>query len=82
MTLTSYIWVFFRVQQVVTFDCEKDVSHQRLCASVGVRHYPSVLFVGHGSYHASDPVSVKLLGAAAVPDRTVMYKVRFERREV
>lgn len=61
--------------QVATFDCEADVSHQRLCAAVGVRHYPSVLFVGHGSYHASDPLSVKLLGAADVPARTAMYKV-------
>jgi len=60
--------------EVVMFDCEAAPEHQKLCASVGVKHYPSVLFAGHGSYHAADPLSVALGKVAkGLPPRTVMY---------
>jgi hypothetical protein len=58
---------------VVLFDCEATTDNQRLCAHVGVEHYPSVLFVGYGSYRRNDPVRRRLLGKKAVPERTVMY---------
>jgi hypothetical protein len=58
---------------VVTFDCEATTDNQRLCAHVGVEHYPSVLFVGYGSYRRNDFMRNKMLGKKVVPERTVMY---------
>ena len=59
--------------ETVLFDCEATIDNQRLCAHVGVEHYPSVLFVGYGSYRRNDFMSNKLLGKKRVPERSVMY---------
>jgi len=74
--------------ELAAFDCEADAAHQALCARVGVKHYPSVLFVGHGAYHAASAVGGGgggllrrlggwLLGRAAAPavppPRAVLY---------
>jgi hypothetical protein len=46
------------------FDCELNVAHSELCHAAGITHYPTLLFVGSGPYHDTDPLTKTLLGAA------------------
>lgn len=44
------------------FDCESKTSHKTICAAAGVTHYPTVMYVGRGSYYDTDPVTSAVLG--------------------
>jgi len=44
------------------FNCELNAQHTRLCDASGVTFYPTLLFVGAGTYVDSDPVTSLLLG--------------------
>jgi len=44
------------------FDCERDAQHAMLCSAAGVKHYPTVMFIGSGPFHDTDPISKALLG--------------------
>jgi hypothetical protein len=45
------------------FDCELNNQHIQLCKALSVTYYPTLLFVGSGPYHATDPVTGAILGA-------------------
>jgi Thioredoxin. len=47
------------------FNCELNQKHTRLCDAAGVTHYPTLMFVGAGPYHDSDPVTSAILGSKA-----------------
>lgn len=39
------------------FDCELNVAHSELCQAAGITHYPTMMFIGSGPYHDSNPFS-------------------------
>ena len=47
------------------FDCELNLAHSELCQAVGITHYPTLLFVGSGPYHDTDPLTKTLFGKRA-----------------
>jgi len=47
---------------MAVFDCEQDKRHMQLCSAAGVLHYPTLMFIGDGTYHDSDVVTRTLLG--------------------
>ena len=47
--------------------------NRKICAYMGVQHYPSVMFLGHGSYMVNDPISRFFWGSQRAPERTIMY---------
>ena len=47
---------------MAVFDCERDARHMQLCSAAGVQHYPTLMFIGDGTYHDSDVVSRTLFG--------------------
>lgn len=47
------------------FDCELNVAHSELCGAVGITHYPTLMFIGSGPYHDTDPVTKVFLGKRA-----------------
>ncbi len=44
------------------FDCEQNKKHVELCTAAGVRAYPTIMFVGSGTYHDTDWFSRAILG--------------------
>lgn len=63
------------------FNCELNEQHTRLCDAAGVTHYPTLLFIGAGTYHDTDMISKAVRGdKAAGPygvskiDRTVKFQ--------
>ena len=48
------------------FDCERDADHMALCRAVGIKAYPTIMFVGSGPYHDSDPLTAKFGGKSKV----------------
>lgn len=46
------------------FDCESKTVHKTICTAAGVTHYPTLMYVGRGRYHDSDPVTSALGGKA------------------
>lgn len=49
----------------VLFDCESSDAAAQLCTDVGVKHYPTVMYLGAGPYYASDFVTRALFGEKA-----------------
>lgn len=62
-------------------DCELNEAHAMLCEKIGVTHYPTMMFIGSGPYHDTDPItrtlfgkkSAGIMGAAPVPN-TVKFQ--------
>jgi hypothetical protein len=46
------------------FDCELNTAHDQLCKALSITHYPTLLFVGSGPYHDTDPFTKTLFGKA------------------
>eukprot|EP00521_Asterionellopsis_glacialis_P007102 CAMPEP_0195284888 /NCGR_PEP_ID=MMETSP0707-20130614/2924_1 /TAXON_ID=33640 /ORGANISM="Asterionellopsis glacialis, Strain CCMP134" /LENGTH=558 /DNA_ID=CAMNT_0040344295 /DNA_START=141 /DNA_END=1817 /DNA_ORIENTATION=- len=44
------------------FDCEKDYQHMQLCTAAGVNSYPTMMFIGAGPYHDTDPLTAAIAG--------------------
>jgi thiol-disulfide isomerase/thioredoxin len=44
------------------FDCEKNTKHMELCVAVGVKAYPTMMYVGSGEYYDTDPLTSTLVG--------------------
>ena len=44
------------------FDCEWNYQHAELCKALEITHYPTLMFVGAGPYHDSDPITKTILG--------------------
>lgn len=63
------------------FNCEQDYQHSQLCNKAGVKSYPTMLFIGAGPFHDTDPFtsivgkdrSAGPAGAAKLP-RTVKFQ--------
>eukprot|EP00545_Synedropsis_sp_CCMP1620_P007543 CAMPEP_0119015850 /NCGR_PEP_ID=MMETSP1176-20130426/11686_1 /TAXON_ID=265551 /ORGANISM="Synedropsis recta cf, Strain CCMP1620" /LENGTH=436 /DNA_ID=CAMNT_0006969173 /DNA_START=8 /DNA_END=1321 /DNA_ORIENTATION=- len=63
------------------FNCELDYQHVQLCAKAGITSYPTMLFIGAGPFHDTDPFtsivgkdrSAGPAGAAPLP-RTVKFQ--------
>ncbi len=47
------------------FNCELDNQHTKLCDAAGVTHYPTLMYVGAGRFHDSDPVTSAIAGSKA-----------------
>lgn len=47
------------------FNCELDKQHTRLCDAAGVTHYPTLMYVGAGTYYDTDPLTSAVLGSKA-----------------
>jgi thiol-disulfide isomerase/thioredoxin len=47
---------------MAVFDCEFSAKHSQLCNAAGVQHYPTLLFIGDGTFHDSDVLTRTLLG--------------------
>lgn len=45
------------------FDCELNNAHTKLCNVLGVSAYPTLMFVGSGPYHDTDPFTKMLFGS-------------------
>jgi hypothetical protein len=54
------------------FNCEEDSESERICSLVGLQHYPSVLYVGHGSYYPNNVIS--FFDTSTIPEKTILYK--------
>mmetsp|Transcript_7257 Transcript_7257/g.11448 ORF Transcript_7257/g.11448 Transcript_7257/m.11448 type:complete len:411 (+) Transcript_7257:71-1303(+) len=63
------------------FDCELNLEHAELCTAAGVMLYPTLLFIGSGPFHDTDPITRIVgkdraagpSGAATIP-RTVKFQ--------
>lgn len=44
------------------FDCEQSASAADLCSKAGVSHYPTILFIGAGTYHDTDVITGTVMG--------------------
>lgn len=44
------------------FDCEINNAHIQLCTALSITHYPTLLFIGSGTYYDTDPITSILLG--------------------
>lgn len=47
------------------FDCELNLAHSELCKAAGITHYPTMMFIGSGPYHDTDPITKTLFGKKA-----------------
>lgn len=47
------------------FDCELNTAHSKLCQAAGITHYPTMMFIGSGTFYDTDPVSKILFGKKA-----------------
>ena len=63
------------------FNCELNQQHTRLCDAAGVTHYPTLLFIGAGTYYDTDFIGRAVRGdKAAGPygiskiDRTIKFQ--------
>jgi hypothetical protein len=63
------------------FNCELNYDHAQVCTAAGVKKYPTILFIGPGPFHDTDPFTRILgkdrsagpAGAAKIP-RTVKFQ--------
>jgi hypothetical protein len=44
------------------FDCEINTAHIELCNALSITLYPTLLYIGSGPYHDTDPITSLLLG--------------------
>lgn len=70
------------------FDCELNFEHAELCTSVGINGYPTLLFIGSGPFHDTDPIT-RIIGkdraagpaGAAIIPRTVKFQGNWQYTE-
>lgn len=63
------------------FDCELNHQHIELCTALSITHYPTLMFVGAGPYHDTDPVTGAILGsksAGQMGPSPVLNTVKFQ----
>jgi len=64
------------------FDCEQDYQHMQLCTAAGVKNYPTMMFIGAGPYHDTDPLTSAIMGkdkSAGLMGATVLpHTVKFQ----
>ena len=47
------------------FDCEANVQSSELCRVAGITHYPTLMFIGSGPFHDTDPFTRLIFGKKA-----------------
>ena len=63
------------------FDCELNQAHSTLCTELNINAYPTLLFVGSGPYHDTDPISKSIFGsksAGFMGEAPVINTVKFQ----
>ena len=55
------------------FNCELDTTHMKLCKAAGVTHYPTLLFIGSGTFHDKIPFVSQDKNPGNTLPRTVKY---------
>ncbi|CAJ1961931.1 unnamed protein product [Cylindrotheca closterium] len=64
------------------FDCEMNNAHIELCKALNVDAYPTLMFVGSGPYHDTDPITKKIFGknrsAGRMGEAPVSNTVKFQ----
>jgi len=64
------------------FDCELNFAHAELCKALNVDSYPTLMFVGSGPYHDTDPITKRIFGnkksAGIMGDAPVYNTVKFQ----
>jgi hypothetical protein len=63
------------------FDCELNQVHMALCQAAGITHYPTMMFIGSGPYHDTDPFSRTIFGkkaAGALGEAPIANTVKFQ----
>jgi hypothetical protein len=63
------------------FDCELNDAHNQLCEALSITHYPTLMFVGSGPYHDTDPFFRTLFGsrsAGRMGESPVPNTVKFQ----
>lgn len=63
------------------FDCELNTAHSQLCAAAGITHYPTMMFIGSGTFYDTDPISKILWGkksAGIMGESPIPNTVKFQ----
>eukprot|EP00980_Cylindrotheca_fusiformis_P027224 scaffold19424_cov142-Cylindrotheca_fusiformis.AAC.8 len=63
------------------FDCELNTEHGQMCAKLNVEFYPTLMFVGSGPYHDTDPFTKLVFGkrsAGVMGEAPVPNTVKFQ----
>lgn len=63
------------------FDCELNAAHAELCSALNIEAYPTLMFVGSGPYHDTDPVTKTVFGkrsAGIMGEAPVSNTVKFQ----
>jgi hypothetical protein len=47
------------------FDCESNIQSSELCRLTGITHYPTLMFIGSGPFHDTDPFTRLIFGKKA-----------------
>jgi len=59
---------------IAQFDCEADHTTEEVCYYLGIDRYPTVMYLGYGSFYSNDPISVYLFGQKPRLDRATVYE--------
>eukprot|EP00529_Nitzschia_sp_RCC80_P024204 CAMPEP_0113454966 /NCGR_PEP_ID=MMETSP0014_2-20120614/8134_1 /TAXON_ID=2857 /ORGANISM="Nitzschia sp." /LENGTH=447 /DNA_ID=CAMNT_0000346385 /DNA_START=1 /DNA_END=1344 /DNA_ORIENTATION=+ /assembly_acc=CAM_ASM_000159 len=63
------------------FDCELNAAHAQLCEAINIQFFPTLMFIGSGPFHDTDPVSKFVMGSRAagpMGDSPVPRTVKFQ----
>ena len=63
------------------FDCELNEAHTQLCTALNIEAYPTMMFVGSGPYHDTDPFTKAVFGkksAGIMGESPVPNTVKFQ----
>ena len=56
------------------FDCERNTRHGELCAAVGVKSYPTIMYVGSGEYNGAEHGILGIGSSKNVPRRSIKFR--------
>lgn len=63
------------------FDCEMNEAHGELCSKLNIEAYPTMMFVGSGPYHDTDPITKSVFGkrsAGIMGESPLINSVKFQ----
>lgn len=56
------------------FDCERNTKHDELCTAVGVKSYPTIMYVGSGEYNGAEHGILGIGSSNNVPRRSIKFR--------
>lgn len=56
------------------FDCERNTMHGELCTAVGVKSYPTIMYVGSGEYNGAEHGILGIGSSNNVPRRSIKFR--------